>query len=89
MLASKKRILEGQVVSAKMKKTIVVRVQRHKKHPVYKRDSKTYKKFKAHDEKEQAHEGDFVRIIESRPFSKDKKFRLIEVIKNKSSVNSD
>lgn len=71
----------GIVVSDKMKKTIVVRVRRTKMHPVYKRIIVGNKKFKVHDEKNEAKIGDTVRIIETRPISKDKHFRLVEIIK--------
>jgi len=81
VINSRRKILEGRVSSTKMKKTIVVKVERIKKHPVYKRNFSVYKKFKAHDEKEEARDGDFVKIVESRPYSKDKKFRLLHVVK--------
>lgn len=87
MISSRKKILEGVVTSAKMKKTIIVKVQRISKHPVYKRSSTLYRKFKAHDDKGQASEGDLVKIIESRPFSKEKNFRLLEVIKKKNPTS--
>jgi small subunit ribosomal protein S17 len=74
------RVLEGVVSSAKMKKTIVVKVVRTKKHSLYIKSSKTFKKFKAHDEEQKAREGDVVRIVESRPYSKDKHFKLLEVV---------
>ena len=84
MIKSRKKILEGYVLSAKMNKTIVVKVERISKHLLYKKISKSYKKFKVHDEKQQAKEGDLVRIIESRPISKEKKFRLIKVFDKKN-----
>ena len=71
----------GIVVSNKMAKTIVVRVERQVKHPVYERIIKKYKKFKVHDEKDQAKLGDRVRIQETRPLSKEKRWRLVEIIK--------
>lgn len=71
----------GVVVSDKMNKTIVVRVTRLSRHPIYKRVLKHYAKFKAHDENNQAKVGDKVRIIETRPLSKEKCWRLAEVIK--------
>ena len=80
-LRTKRRILEGIVVSSKMQKTIVVKVERKVLHPIYKKILKKYKKFKVHDPKEKAQPGDRVRIIESRPYSKDKHFRLLEVLK--------
>jgi len=78
---SKKRILEGVVTSAKMDKTIVVEVKRKFLHPIYKKTVVKRKKFKVHDDKNSAKEGDRVKITNSRPYSKEKAFRLIEVIK--------
>lgn len=70
----------GTVVSNSMNKTIVVEVKSSKKHPLYKKVVKTRKKFKAHDEKEEANVGDVVEIMETRPLSKEKHFRLIRVV---------
>src|SRR5678816_2656128 len=71
----------GLVTSAKMKKTIVVEVRRRVQHPVYKRIITRRSKFMAHDEHGKAHEGDMVRIVESRPLSKNKRWTLKEVIR--------
>ncbi|MEW5758035.1 MAG: 30S ribosomal protein S17 [Candidatus Omnitrophota bacterium] len=71
----------GIVVSNKMQKTIVVKTERLTKHAKYNKIIKQYKKIKAHDEKNQAKIGDKVLIEETRPLSKDKRFRLIEVLK--------
>ena len=71
----------GIVISDKMKKTIIVRVERKAEHPLYKKIIKRYNKFKVHDEKNQAKTGDLVRIQETRPLSKMKRWRLIEIIK--------
>ena len=70
----------GQVVSARMDKTIVVKVTRRVQHPVYKRVVQARKKFYAHDEQNQCREGDWVRIEETRPLSKLKRWRLVEVL---------
>jgi small subunit ribosomal protein S17 len=70
----------GEVVSNKMTKTIVVRVERRFPHPQYKKIVTAYKKFYAHDEKSTAKVGDRVRIEETRPLSKTKCWRLVEVI---------
>ena len=70
----------GQVVSAKMDKTIVVKVVRRFQHPLYKRVVQARKKFYAHDEQNQCREGDWVRIEETRPLSKLKRWRLVEVL---------
>src|SRR5580698_3296717 len=71
----------GNVVSTKMQKTIVVEVEMRKTHPKYKRVIKSNKKFYAHDEQNSAHVGDVVRIRESRPLSKLKRWTLEEVIR--------
>jgi small subunit ribosomal protein S17 len=71
----------GTVLSDKMKKTIIVRVTRISKHPKYGKILKRYNKFKVHDEANAAKVGDSVRIEETRPLSKEKRFRLMEVIK--------
>jgi small subunit ribosomal protein S17 len=70
----------GEVVSNKMTKTIVVRVERRFPHPQFKKIITSYKKFYAHDEKAEAKVGDTVRIEESRPLSKLKRWKLIEVV---------
>ena len=72
--------LVGRVVSDKMDKTIVVSVERLSRHPLYKRVVRLTNKFKAHDETNEAHVGDTVRIAESRPLSATKRWRLVEVI---------
>ena len=71
----------GNVVSTKMQKTIVVEVEMRKEHPKYKRVIKLSKKFYAHDEENSARVGDVVRIRETRPLSKLKRWRLLEVIR--------
>jgi small subunit ribosomal protein S17 len=76
----------GQVVSAKMTKTIVVEVTRRVSHPVYKRTINKRSKFYAHDEERTAQVGDVVRIIECRPLSKLKRWRLGEVIRKAVQV---
>lgn len=70
----------GRVVSDKMDKTIVVAVRDKTKHPLYKKTINTTTKFKAHDENNEAGEGDVVEIIETRPLSKDKCFRLNRIV---------
>jgi small subunit ribosomal protein S17 len=70
----------GRVVSDKMEKTIVVSVERLSRHPLYKRVIRLTTKFKAHDERNEAHVGDTVRIVESRPLSATKRWRLVEII---------
>lgn len=70
----------GKVVSDKMDKTITVLVERRLKHPKYGKYVKSTKKYTAHDEKEDCNEGDTVKIMETRPLSKRKRWRLIEII---------
>jgi small subunit ribosomal protein S17 len=70
----------GNVVSNKMEKTITVVVERKLKHPIYGKFMKSTKKFHAHDEKNECGVGDVVRIMETRPLSKLKRWRLVEII---------
>jgi small subunit ribosomal protein S17 len=70
----------GKVVSDKMDKTIVVAVEDHVKHPLYKKIIKRTYKLKAHDEENTCNIGDIVKVMETRPLSKDKRWRLVEVI---------
>ncbi len=70
----------GRVVSDKMDKTIVVLVETSKRHPLYKKAVKRTKKFKTHDENNECKNGDRVKIMETRPISKDKRWRLVEII---------
>lgn len=74
---SKQRQFQGIVVSAKMDKTIVVKVSNLKKHPKYQRRYSVSKKFKVHDEKKQYKEGDKVTFAECRPLSRDKRWRVV------------
>jgi small subunit ribosomal protein S17 len=77
---SRRKVRVGKVVSDKMDKTIVVAVETYKKHPLYGKRVKYTKKFKAHDAENQAKVGDIVRIMETRPLSKDKRWRLVEIV---------
>ncbi len=77
----------GIVTSNKMQKTIVVQVRRMFKHPKYNRIIKGVVSFKAHDQEQTAHIGDTVRIEETRPLSKDKRYRLIEIMKKAESAH--
>lgn len=83
---SVRKTLTGTVVSDKMMKTIVVRVERKVRHPLYHRIVKKAKKFKVHDEENSARRGDLVLISETRPLSKDKRWRLLEVLKKGSDA---
>ena len=75
-----KKKLIGIIVSDKMQKTVVVKVERIKEHPKYKKRYKIHKKYKAHDESQQYHVGDTVIIEETNPISKDKKWTVIAKI---------
>ena len=77
---SSKRSFVGIVTSDKMDKTIVVQITTKKLHKLYKKYITSVKKYKAHDEKNDAHIGDRVKIVESRPISKEKCWRLVEVL---------
>ncbi|MCS7297545.1 MAG: 30S ribosomal protein S17 [Bacteroidia bacterium] len=70
----------GEVVSNKMQKTIIVRVMRYEPHPLYKKPVKRFRKFAVHDERQEAQIGDIVRIMETRPLSRTKRWRLVEII---------
>jgi len=80
MNENKKRELIGVVVSDKADKTITVKVETYKMNPIYKKRVKYSKKYAAHDEKNQAHVGDKVKLVMTRPLSKTKRYELVEVI---------
>ncbi len=75
-----KKVLTGRVVSNKMAKTIVVEIQTRRLHPLYKKYLKRTKRIKAHDEGNTSGIGDLVRVAESRPLSKEKRWRLVEIV---------
>jgi small subunit ribosomal protein S17 len=75
-----RKVRTGRVVSDKMQKTVVVAIERRVKHPVYGKMMTRTKKLKAHDEENSAKLGDTVRIMETRPLSKDKRFRVVEIV---------
>ena len=75
-----RRELVGVVVSDKADKTITVKVETYKKHPLYGKRVKYSKKYAAHDEKNEAKIGDTVRIVETRPLSKTKRYELVEIV---------
>ena len=85
-IESRQRELVGEVVSDKMDKTIVVEVARRVRHPRYQKVMTLYKKFYAHDEKSEAGVGDKVRIVESRPLSKLKRWRLAGVLEKARKI---
>lgn len=75
-----RKIKTGKVVSDKMDKTVVVAIERLVQHPLYKKSIKKTIRFKAHDENNDSHTGDIVSIMETRPLSKDKRWRVVEVL---------
>lgn len=77
---NQRKVYQGRVVSDKMDKTIVVVVETRKTHPIYGKRVKYSKKYKVHDENNVAKTGDIVRIMETRPLSATKRFRLLEVV---------
>jgi small subunit ribosomal protein S17 len=77
---TKKRTRVGTVVSDKMQKTVVVQIERLVKHPVYKRYVRRRKRFKVHDEENQCRIGDVITFMETRPMSKDKRWRFVEFV---------
>lgn len=79
-MRNERKVRDGIVVSDKMDKTIVVAIESMVLHPIYKKRVKKTVKFKAHDENNVAQTGDKVRIMETRPLSKDKNWRLVEVL---------
>jgi small subunit ribosomal protein S17 len=79
-MQGKRRTKTGRVVSDKMDKTVVVSVERLRRHPIYKRVVRLSSKFKAHDEENAAKVGDTVRIEESKPLSRDKRWRVVEIV---------
>ena len=80
MAREQRKILVGRVTSNKMDKTIVVRVERLKRHALYGKVIRLHKKYKAHDENNSAKIGDVVKIIEAKPISKEKRWALVEVL---------
>ncbi len=76
----------GHVVSNKMDKTVVVAVETLVRHPLYQRTVRQTKKFKAHDEENSCRIGDKVRIMETRPLSKDKRWRLVEILERAEQI---
>jgi small subunit ribosomal protein S17 len=87
--ASRRNEKVGQVVSTKMQKTIVVEIEMRKAHPKYKRVMKTNKKFYAHDEQNSARVGDMVRIRETRPLSKLKRWNLEEIVRRSALAQAE
>lgn len=86
-METKRKTRIGRVVSNKMDKTVVVSVDTTKHHPLYKRTIKKAKKYKAHDARNECGEGDVVRIIETRPLSREKRWRVSEIMIKKEALD--
>ena len=80
MERNQRKVYQGRVVSDKMDRTITVVIETKRNHPVYGKRINYSKKLKAHDENNSAKTGDIVRVMETRPLSKDKRFRLVEIV---------
>ncbi len=80
MERNNRKVRIGSIVSDKMDKTVVVAVEDFVRHPLYGKSVKRLRKFKAHDEKNECRVGDRVRIMETRPVSKDKRWRLVNIV---------
>ncbi len=81
MMTIKGKVRSGRVVSDKMEKTRVVAVERVTRHPLYGKIIRQTKKYKMHDEENESRVGDIVKIMETRPISKDKRWRLVEIMR--------
>ena len=79
-METKRKTRFGNVVSNKMEKTVIIEVETLKRHPLYKKTIKRAVKYKAHDEKNECRVGDVVRIVETRPLSKQKRWRVVEIM---------
>lgn len=88
MVERKRKTLLGKVVSDRMHKTITVMVERRVRHPIYERVIRRSKKYHAHDERNQCQIGDMVRIVETRPLSRTKRWRLQEVVRRRVDAAS-
>jgi small subunit ribosomal protein S17 len=81
-----RKVRMGTVSSDKMEKTITVSVETVKQHPLYKKTIRTSKKYMAHDENNEAKTGDVVKIMETRPLSKNKRWRLVEIVRKAETL---
>ncbi|AEG58604.1 30S ribosomal protein S17 [Desulforamulus ruminis] len=81
-----RKVRQGRVVSDKMDKTVVVAVEDRIRHPLYNRTIRQTKKFKAHDEENSCRTGDTVRIMETRPLSKEKRWRVVEILERAEQI---
>ncbi len=85
MAREQRKTLIGRVTSDKMDKTVVVQVERLKRHARYGKVIRFHRKYKAHDEQNSAHIGDKVKIIESKPISKEKRWALVEILERQEA----
>ncbi len=85
-MRGRRRVMVGEVVSDKMDKTVVVRVDRTRRHPLYGKVIRVSKRYKAHDEENRCRVGDVVRIMESRPLSREKRWVVIEILSRGEEV---
>lgn len=81
-----RKVLTGKVVSNKMEKTVVVAVESRVKHPIYQRIIRRTRKFKAHDAENSCRMGDRVKLMETRPLSKEKRWRVIEILERAEQI---
>jgi len=81
-----RKVYTGEVISDRMDKTVVVAVTRLTQHPVYKKTIKRITKLKAHDEKNECRIGDVVKVVESRPLSKGKRWMVVEVLRREEGI---
>ena len=88
MAEHKRKVLLGEVVSDRMNKTVTVLVGRRVRHPIYERVVRRSKKYHAHDEQNQCRVGDVVRIVETRPLSRTKRWRLQEIVRRRVDATS-
>ena len=88
MAEHKRKVLLGEVVSDRMNKTVTVLVGRRVRHPIYERVIRRSKKYHAHDEQNQCRVGDVVRIVETRPLSRTKRWRLQEIVRRRVDATS-
>jgi len=86
---SNKKTMKGRVVSDKMNKTIVVEVERKFAHPTFKKVVRATNKYKVHDEKNECKVGDVILMIETRPLSKEKRWRLLEIVKKANALENE
>jgi len=86
MTNTEHKTMIGRVVSARMNKTCIVAVEKQKQHPLYRKTYRLEVKYKAHDEKSECKPGDRVRIVETRPLSKEKRWRVTEILTKATAV---